>query len=161
VTESNDVDILLVEDEPGDAELTSLGLKKKHPAHKLLVVRDGEEALEFLFGEASLSGPLPRLIILDLKLPKVDGLELLRKIRSSERTRGIPVVMYTSSLEEQDLINCYLAGANSYVQKPLDFDATMQRVGEIGSYWLNHNCIPERYPERLQARAVERHRLAE
>jgi two-component system response regulator len=133
-------DILLVEDNPNDAELTLRALKKARVANGIHVVRDGAEALEFLFGEGAYVGragsaPL-RIVLLDLKLPKVDGLEVLRRVKADERTRAIPVVVLTSSREESDLVASYDLGANSYIVKPVDSEKFFEAVHEIGLYWL-------------------------
>jgi CheY-like chemotaxis protein len=137
---SRNGDILLVEDNPNDAELTLRALKKARVANGIHVVRDGAEALEFLFGEGAYAGragsPLPRVVLLDLKLPKVDGLEVLRRVKGDERTKLIPVVVLTSSREESDLVASYDLGANSYIVKPVDSDKFFEAVHEIGLYWL-------------------------
>jgi two-component system response regulator len=132
--------ILLVEDNANDAELTLRALKKAHVANDVHVVRDGAEALEFLFGEgayaARAGAALPRVVLLDLKLPKVDGLEVLRRIKADERTKMIPVVVLTSSREESDLVASYHLGANSYIVKPVDSDKFFEAVHQVGLYWL-------------------------
>jgi two-component system response regulator len=144
--------ILLVEDNPDDAQLTLRAFKRNNMLHPVVVVRDGVEALEFLFARgahAERAGkPLPTLIILDLKLPKLDGLGVLRALRGDERTRLIPVVILTSSKEEQDLIQSYSLGANSYVRKPVDFAEFQEAVRLLGIYWLMTNLSP---PERNAA----------
>lgn len=124
--------ILLVEDNPSDEELTLRALKKSNIMNPVTVVRDGAEALAFLFG----NNPLPQIILLDLKLPKVDGLEVLRELRANERTKLLPVVVLTSSVEEQDIIRSYGLGANSYVRKPVDFTQFVEAVRQLGLYWL-------------------------
>jgi two-component system, response regulator len=138
--------ILLVEDNPDDEALTLRALKKNNIGNKLHVVRDGVEALEFVFCTGAYADRDPRekpqVILLDLKLPKVDGLEVLRRIRADERTQQQPVVILTSSNEEQDLINGYKLGANSYVRKPVDFNEFMDAVRQLGLYWLVLNEAP-------------------
>ena len=140
--------ILLVEDNPDDVELTMRALKKNRLATQIIVVRDGVEALDFLFGEGAYSGRnrdvLPDLILLDLKLPKVDGLEVLRRVRAAPQTRLLPVVVLTLSNEEQDIADAYRLGANSYVRKPVDFDQFNQLLQQIGRYWLELNESPQR-----------------
>ncbi len=134
------VEILLVEDNPDDVELTLRGLKHHNLANNVVVVRDGAEALDFVFAEGSYSGRgienHPKLILLDLKLPKVDGLEVLRKVKGDERTKTIPVVVLTSSREEQDIVDSYHLGVNSYLVKPVQFDQFFQCVSELGLYWM-------------------------
>jgi two-component system response regulator len=145
----NDKDILLVEDNPDDAALTLRAFKRSHVMNSIHLVRDGIEALDFLFGRGEYasrqSGALPTLVILDLKLPKLDGLGVLRAIRAHERTKLLPVVILTSSKEEQDLISGYSLGANSYVRKPVDFAEFVEAVKVLGIYWLMMNQSP---PER-------------
>jgi CheY-like chemotaxis protein len=142
----NEVEILLVEDNPNDVELTLRALKKRNLANKVHVVKDGAEALEFIFGTGTYAerdiNQIPKVILLDLKLPKVDGLEVLRKVKSDERTKVIPVVVLTSSKEESDLVESYRLGANSYITKPVDFDKFAQTVSEMGLYWLLVNQPP-------------------
>jgi CheY-like chemotaxis protein len=140
--EQHEVEILLVEDNPNDAELTIRALKKENLANKLIHVKDGAEALEFIFGEGKYSGNVlhrPRVILLDLKLPKVDGLEVLKRIKSDERTRTMSVVMMTSSREEKDIIDSYKLGVNSYVVKPVDFNDFQKAVKDLGLYWMITN----------------------
>ncbi|MFA7534925.1 MAG: response regulator [Desulfuromonadales bacterium] len=136
----NPIDILLVEDNPQDAELTIRALQKRHLANKLHLAEDGAEALDFIFCRGAHAGRQidqpPRLILLDLKLPKVDGLEVLRTLKADERTRSIPVVVVTSSREDPDIQTAYALGANSYVVKPVDFASFMEAVGHLGFYWL-------------------------
>jgi two-component system response regulator len=138
--------ILLVEDNPADELLTIRALRKNRIANEVAVARDGTEALDYLFspGAGSSRGEraLPEMILLDLKLPKVDGLEVLRRIRSDPRTRLIPVVVLTSSREENDLAKAYGAGANSYVRKPVDFARFVEGVRQLGLYWLLLNEPP-------------------
>jgi two-component system response regulator len=140
------IEILLVEDNLDDLELTLHSLRKENLANHIHVARDGEEALEFLFsdgtnGKDSLESP-PKLVLLDLKLPKVDGMEVLRRIKADERTRNIPVVILTSSTEERDLIKGYGLGVNSYIQKPVDFDQFRETIKRVGLYWLVINQAP-------------------
>lgn len=132
--------ILLVEDNPNDEELTLRALKKSQILNRVVVVRDGVEALDYLFTRGAHanrpSSEIPQVILLDLKLPKIDGLEVLRAIRADDRTKLLPVVVLTSSLEDQDLIKSYGLGANSYVRKPVDFVQFVESVKQLGLYWL-------------------------
>jgi two-component system, response regulator len=138
--------ILLVEDNADDEALTLRALNKNKIGNKIEVVRDGAEALDFLFATGSHASrdprELPQVILLDLKLPKVDGLEVLRQIRANPRTRMLPVVVLTSSKEEQDMIQAYLIGVNSYVRKPVDFNQFVEAIGQLGLYWLVLNEAP-------------------
>lgn len=138
--------ILLVEDNPDDIDLTLLALKKNNIMNKAVVVRDGEEALHVLFGTGPYRGkgspPLPALMLLDLKLPKVDGLGVLLQVRAHPRTKLLPVVVLTSSKEDQDVIQSYSLGANSYVRKPVDFHQFLAAVQQLGLYWLLLNEAP-------------------
>lgn len=138
--------ILLVEDNPDDVDLTLRALAKHNITNEVVVARDGAEALDWLFGmgvhEGRDTAEKPELILLDLKLPKVDGLEVLRRVRSDDRTRLLPVVVLTSSREEQDLIDSYSLGCNSYVQKPVDFTQFVDAVRQLGMYWLLLNERP-------------------
>ena len=134
------IEILLVEDNPDDLELGLHALRKENLANQIHVARDGEEALAFLHQRPN--GQQPRLVLLDLKLPKLDGLEVLRRMRSDERTRNIPVVMMTSSDEERDLVESYRIGVNSYIRKPVDFSQFRDLVRQVGLYWLVINRIP-------------------
>ncbi len=141
-----EIDILIVEDNAADVELTLHVLQKNKLANKIYVARDGEEALNFIFcrekfGDRSFDAP-PRIVLLDLKLPKVDGKEVLKAVRNDPRTRSIPVVIFTSSKEERDLIDGYGLGANSYIQKPLDFNEFRDAVRQFGMYWLLVNIPP-------------------
>jgi len=137
---SQELDILLVEDNQDDMDLALHALRREKLANKIVVVRDGEEALDFLFcrgafADRSFDHP-PKLVLLDLKLPKVDGLEVLKQVKSDLRTKTIPVVIMTSSKEERDLVASYHLGANSYIQKPVDFDQFREVVKTVGLYWL-------------------------
>ena len=137
--------ILLVEDNPDDVTLTLRALKKNNIGNDVVVARDGVEALEYLFGTGRHSGrdpSLPQVVLLDLKLPKLDGLEVLRRLRADERTRLLPVVILTSSDEERDIASGYGLGANSYVRKPVDFSAFTKAVNRLGLYWLVLNQSP-------------------
>jgi two-component system response regulator len=143
---TNEVEILLVEDNPNDVELTLRALKKHNITNKVHVVKDGAEALEYIFATGAYASRdincIPKVILLDLKLPKVDGLEVLRRIKSDERTKLIPVVVLTSSKEERDLVESYRLGANSYIAKPVDFESFVKAVSELGLYWLLLNQPP-------------------
>ena len=141
--------ILLVEDNPDDEALTLRALNKNKIANKIEIVRDGAEALDFLFGTGAHAShdlnELPQVILLDLKLPKVDGLDVLRRIREDPRTRMLPVVVLTSSKEEQDMIKAYSLGVNSYVRKPVDFSQFVEAIGQLGLYWLVLNETPPQW----------------
>ncbi len=145
-----EVEILLVEDNPTDAELAMRALKKSNLANKLVWVKDGAEALDFIFGSGAYSGRQivngPKVILLDLRLPKVDGMEVLRRVKSDERTRTIPVVVLTSSKEDRDVAESYKLGVNSYISKPVEFDEFAKTVSELGMYWLlvNQPPLPKR-----------------
>ncbi|HUF51888.1 MAG TPA: response regulator [Longimicrobiales bacterium] len=138
--------ILLVEDSPDDAALTIRALKKHNILNEVVVARDGVEALDFLFGTGAHAGrntsALPQLILLDLKLPKLNGMEVLQRIREDERTRLVPVVVLTTSNEDRDLVDSYRLGANSYVRKPVDFGEFLEAVRQLGLYWLVLNEPP-------------------
>jgi len=134
------VEILLVEDNENDAELTLRALKQRNLANQVFVCRDGAEALDFFFNGAT---PVPKVVLLDLKLPKVDGLEVLRRIKDDARTKSIPVVVLTSSREEPDIERAYTLGANSYIVKPVDFEAFARAVSDVGLYWLLLNHPPQ------------------
>ena len=137
--------ILLVEDNPDDEELALLAFKKSNVANEVVVARDGEEALACLFGGCGReAGVLPQVVLLDLKLPKVDGLEVLRRVRADPRTGRLPVVILTSSKEDEDLVRGYDLGANSYVRKPVDFDRFVEAVRTLQVYWLVLNEAPPR-----------------
>jgi two-component system, response regulator len=138
--------ILLVEDNPDDEELTLLAFKKSNIAKEIVVVRDGAEALDYLFGTGAHAGRdlsvMPAVTLLDLKLPKVDGLEVLKRLRAHEHTRRLPVVILTSSREQQDVLESYNLGANSYIRKPVDFAQFMEATKQLGLYWLVLNEPP-------------------
>jgi len=141
-----EVEILLIEDNPEEAELTIRSLRKQNLANKLLHIDDGAEALDVIFSKGKYADnktPLhPKLILLDLKLPRVDGLEILRHIKADEQTKLIPVVVLTSSKEESDIIESYRLGVNSYIVKPVNFDSFTKSVSELGLYWVIHNQSP-------------------
>ena len=139
--------ILLVEDNPDDEALTLRAFKKNNIGNEVIVARDGAEALHYLFGNGESAGPgkmtiSPAIILLDLKLPKIDGLEVLRRLRDDARTKLLPVIILTSSKEEQDLLNGYRLGANSYIRKPVDFGQFVEAVRQLGLYWLVLNEVP-------------------
>jgi len=142
----NEVEILLVEDNPHDAELTIRALKKHNLANKLVHVKDGAEAIDFVFSEGAYAQRRiqngPKVVLLDLKLPKVDGIEVLRRIKSDERTKVIPVVVMTSSREGRDLTECYQLGVNGYVVKPVEFEDFARAVSQLGLYWMLLNETP-------------------
>ncbi len=144
--ESKEVEILLVEDNPTDAELCIRALKKSNLANSLVWVKDGAEALDFLFAtgvyaDRDILSP-PKVVLLDLRLPKIDGLEVLRKVKDDERTKSIPVVVLTSSKEDRDVVDSYKLGVNSYISKPVEFDAFAKTVSDLGLYWLLVNYPP-------------------
>lgn len=143
----NDKAILLVEDNPDDELLTLDALEANHVGNNVVVARNGVEALDYLFGTGSYAGrdpaDLPAVMLLDLKLPKIDGLEVLRRVRADEHTRLLPVVILTSSNEEEDRLEGYGLGANSYVRKPVDFDEFIRTAGQLGLYWLLLNQMPK------------------
>lgn len=143
---TNKVEILLVEDNPTDVELTLRALRKHNLANNVHVVTDGAEALDYIFATGSYkdrkTDKKPKVVLLDLKLPKVNGLEVLRKIKSHERTKDIPVVVLTSSKEEQDQIESYRLGVNSYIVKPVDFNQFAEVVAKLGFYWMLLNKLP-------------------
>jgi two-component system, response regulator len=144
---SEPIDIVLVEDNPDDAEMAIRALRKNHIVNTILHLQDGEEALDYLFAIGSYEGrritEIPKVILLDLKMPKVDGLEVLKKIKSDERTKIIPVVLLTSSKEDKDISEGYRLGVNSYIVKPVGFENFVKAVSEIGVYWLMVNQPPK------------------
>ena len=148
----NEVELLLVEDDPNDLELALLALRRHHLANKIHVARDGEEALDFLFSRGSHANRspngLPKLVLLDLKLPKVNGLEVLKIMKEDARTRPVPVVVMTSSREQRDMVEGYRLGVNSYIQKPIDFAQFQTTIKDLGHYWLvvNQALPPEAFP---------------
>ncbi len=143
----HEVEIMLIEDNPNDVELTLKALKRHNLANTVHVARDGAEALEFFFpagsGGVRAKNGVPKVILLDLKLPKVDGIEVLRQLKSDSRTKSIPIVVLTSSNQEKDIKTCYELGANSYIIKPVEFESFIKAVKEVGLYWLLVNQPPE------------------
>ena len=146
MTTAEEAEILLVEDNPNDVELTLRALRKQNLDSKVFVVRDGAEALDFLFASGTYSKrkieTRPKVILLDLKLPKVDGIEVLKRVKADKRTASIPIVMLTSSQEERDVVEAYRLGINSYIVKPVDFSNFVHAVGELGVYWSMLNRLP-------------------
>lgn len=142
----NQVEVLLVEDNMHDAEMTIRSLKKVNLANNLVHVKDGEEALDFIFARGKFAGRDidngPKVVLLDIKMPKVDGIEVLRQLKANDATKTIPVVIMTSSKEEQDIISSYKLGVNSYVVKPVDFEGFAKAVSQLGLYWLLTNQPP-------------------
>ena len=154
-----EVDILLVEDSQDDIDLALHTLRRENLANHIFVVRDGEEALDFLFCSGAYAGRnpahLPKLVLLDLKLPKLDGMEVLERLRTDPRTSTLPVVIMTSSKEEKDVANGYHLGVNSYIQKPVDFEQFRQTVKAIGLYWLLINQRPQNHAAKKLAEPVK------
>jgi two-component system response regulator len=140
--------ILLVEDNPDDEELTLRALKKNNILNEVIVARDGQQALDYFFGASVSAKPLPSVVLLDLKLPKISGLEVLRRIRGDPRTTLQPVVILTSSKEEQDIIAGYRLGSNSYIRKPVDFERFVEAIHQLGLYWLVLNEPVPTHPEK-------------
>ena len=143
---NSEIEILLVEDNPSDAEMTMRGLKKSNMGNSIIHLQDGALALEFIFGTGMYEGRnvnnKPKIILLDLKMPKVNGIEVLEKVKSDPLTKAIPVIILTSSKEDPDIKRCYELGANSYIVKPVGFDNFMTAVKDVGIYWLLHNQNP-------------------
>ncbi|MBI3850290.1 MAG: response regulator [Verrucomicrobia bacterium] len=142
----DEVEILLVEDNPDDVELAMIAFQRNNLANKLHVVRDGEEALDFFFcrgaySDRSFDTP-PKLVLLDLKLPKVDGLDVLREVKADRRTKSVPIVVMTSSTQQRDMVEGYQLGVNSYIQKPVNFDQFQKLIKDLGFYWLVVNQFP-------------------
>jgi two-component system response regulator len=146
MNETNAVEILLVEDTPEDLELALRALQKAKLSNRIQVARDGAEAIEFIFGEGAYAGRKvengPKVILLDLKLPKIDGIEVLRRVKSDARTQTIPVVVLTSSKEQKDVVESYRLGVNSYIVKPVNFERFAEAVQDLGMYWLLLNQPP-------------------
>lgn len=142
----NKLEILLIEDNPNDAELVMDAFKSRNLVNEIILLDDGEKAVDFLFndGENGIGkmSVLPKLILLDLKLPKIDGIEILKKLKNDNRTKMIPVVVMTSSKEESDIVKSYQLGVNSYIVKPVDFDEFAKSVAELGLYWILSNVVP-------------------
>jgi two-component system response regulator len=146
MTEADQVEILLVEDNPADAEMTLRALRRNNLANKVYWVKDGEQALEFMFRTGAYANrdpvSIPKLVMLDIKMPKVDGIEVLRRIKANEETRTVPVVVMTSSNEERDVVESYRLGVNSYIVKPVQFESFLETVAKIGLYWVITNRVP-------------------
>ena len=140
MSEPGEIEILLVEDDPADAELTMRALRRHRLVNKIHWVKDGEQALEYMGGAGVAT--LPKLVLLDLKMPKVDGMEVLRKLKGSAATQAVPVVIMTSSNEEKDVVESYNLGANSYIVKPVNFEAFVDTVAKVGLYWVLTNRVP-------------------
>ena len=147
MTEASPVEILLVEDNPADAEMTLRALRRNNLANKVHWVKDGEQALEFMFRTGAYADrdpvEVPKLVMLDIKMPKVDGIEVLRRIKANEETRSVPVVVMTSSNEERDVVESYRLGVNSYIVKPVQFESFLETVAKIGLYWVITNRVPQ------------------
>lgn len=147
MTETNEIEILLVEDNPDDLDMTLRGLRKANLANRIQIARDGEEALDFIFCRGPHAGRkienAPKVVLLDLKLPKVDGMEVLKRVKSDVRTKTIPIIMLTSSKEQKDVLESYNLGVNSYIVKPVNFERFAAAVQQLGMYWLLLNQPPE------------------
>ena len=140
------MEILLVEDNPADAEMTLRALRRNNLANRVYWVKDGEQALQFMFRSGSFAerdAATPKLVMLDIKMPKVDGIEVLRRLKANEETRTVPVVVMTSSNEERDVVESYRLGVNSYIVKPVQFEAFLETVAKIGLYWVITNRVPK------------------
>ena len=146
MSEDGQIEILLVEDDPADAEMTLRALRGNNLANRVHWVKDGAEALDYMFRAGGYAGRdpthAPKLIMLDIKMPKVDGIEVLRRLKADEATRAVPVVVMTSSSEERDVMESYRLGVNSYIVKPVQFDAFLETVAKIGLYWVITNRVP-------------------
>ena len=146
MTPTDHIEILLVEDNPADAEMTLRALRRNNLANKVHWVKDGEQALEFMFRGGEYAGrdpnAAPKLILLDIKMPKVDGIEVLRRLKANDETRAVPVVVMTSSNEERDVLESYRLGVNSYIVKPVQFEVFLETVAKIGLYWVITNRVP-------------------
>ncbi len=147
MTDNGTVEILLVEDNPADAEMTLRALRRNNLSNRVHWVKDGEEALEFMFRTGAYAGrdpaATPKLVMLDIKMPKVDGIEVLRRIKANEETRTVPVVVMPSSNEERDVVESYRLGVNSYIVKPVQFESFLETVAKIGLYWVITNRVPQ------------------
>jgi two-component system, response regulator len=147
VPATNAIEILLVEDNPADAEMTLRALRRNNLANRVHWVKDGEEALDYMFCAGAYAGRaqagVPKLVMLDIKMPKVDGIEVLRRLKAEPATRAVPVVIMTSSNEERDVMETYKLGVNSYIVKPVEFDAFLETVAKIGLYWVITNRVPQ------------------
>jgi two-component system response regulator len=147
MTPGDHVEILLVEDNPADAEMTLRALRRNNLANKVHWVKDGAQALEFMFRDGEYAGrdrsSAPKLVLLDIKMPKVDGIEVLRRLKAREETRSVPVVVMTSSNEERDVVESYRLGVNSYIVKPVQFETFLETVAKIGLYWVITNRVPK------------------
>ena len=140
MTDLDEIEILLVEDDPADAELTMRALRRNRLVNKIHWVKDGEQALEYMAGASAAT--LPKLVLLDLKMPKVDGMEVLRRLKGAAATQSVPVVIMTSSNEERDVVESYNLGANSYIVKPVNFESFLDTVAKVGLYWVLTNRVP-------------------
>lgn len=144
----HDKTVLLIEDNPDDEELALRAFRKNNISNNVIVARDGAEAIDYFFGPDKDTNPIPLLILLDLKLPKIDGLEVLKRLREDDKTKHIPIVILTSSDEEEDIVKSYCLGCNSYIRKPVDFQQFVDAVKQVELYWLVINIAP---PEQMEA----------